>query len=76
VIVGAAVLAVMILLWMVARAADPPLNTFLNALALHHSNFMPFKIGVLQLDAIIYYLAVCYFFLLAAIQVLEARRWR
>ncbi len=76
VIVGAAILAVMILLWMVARAADPPLNTFINAAALHHNNFMPFKIGVLQLDAIIYYLAVCYFFLLAAIQVLEARRWR
>jgi ABC-2 type transport system permease protein len=74
VIVGAVLLAVMILMWMVSRAADPPLNTFLNAL--HHNNFMPFKLGVLELGPIAYYLAVTYFFLLAAAQVLHARRWR
>jgi ABC-2 type transport system permease protein len=75
-IVGAATLAGMIVMWMLARAADPPLNRFLSALALHHNNFMPFKTGVLELGSVAYYLAVTYFFLLAATKVLEARRWR
>ena len=32
--------------------------------------------GVLQLENVVYYLAVTYFFLLAATKTLEARRWR
>lgn len=75
-IVGAAILAVMILLWMVAQAASPPLNTFLSALAFHHANFRPFQLGRLELQSVAYYLAVTYFFLLAASKILEARRWR
>jgi ABC-2 type transport system permease protein len=75
-IVGTAILVGMILQWMLARAVDPPLNDFLSALAIHHENFRPFMLGVLQLDAVVYYLAVTYFFLLAATKILEARRWR
>ena len=76
VIVGAALLAVIILQWAVARAVDPPLNKFLSAIALHHENFRPFMQGILQLSGIAYYLAITYFFLLCATKVLEARRWR
>lgn len=75
-IIGAVVLGVMYLLWMLAKAVDPPLNTFLSALAFHHENFRPFMIGTLMLDRVVYYVAVTFFFLLAAIKVLEARRWR
>jgi ABC-2 type transport system permease protein len=75
-IVGAAILAMLLLLWMLARAVEPPLNEYLSALALHHENFRPFMIGVLQLDTVVYYLVVTYFFLLAATKTLEARRWR
>jgi ABC-2 type transport system permease protein len=76
VIVGAALLAVIILQWAVARAVDPPLNKFLAAIALHHENFRPFMNGILQLSGIAYYVAITYFFLLCATKVLEARRWR
>ena len=62
--------------WAVARAVDPPLNKFLAALALHHENFRPFMLGILQLSGIAYYVAITYFFLLCATKVLEARRWR
>jgi ABC-2 type transport system permease protein len=61
---------------MVAQAASPPLNTFLSALAFHHANFRPFQLGRLELQSVAYYLAVSYFFLLAASKILEARRWR
>jgi ABC-2 type transport system permease protein len=75
-IVAAVILGALILLWVVAKASDPPLNKFLSALAIHHENFRPFMVGTLELERVIFYLAVTYFFLLAAIKVLEARRWR
>ena len=76
VITGAVILAVMFILWMVARVADPPLSDFLSGLAFHHVNFRPFQLGILELRGVAYYLGVTYFFLLASIKVLEARRWR
>ncbi len=75
-IIGAAVLAPLILLWVVARAVDPPFNTFFSGLALHHENYRPFMSGTLQFDRVAYYVMITYFFLLAATKVLEARRWR
>ncbi|MEZ4302434.1 MAG: ABC transporter permease [Polyangiaceae bacterium] len=76
VVIGAVLLAVFVMWWMVARVADPPLNTFLAGLALHHERQRPFMTGVLRLENVVYYVGVAYFFLLAATKTLEARRWR
>jgi ABC-2 type transport system permease protein len=76
VIVSAAILALMLLLWAVARSVDPPINRYLSGIALHHDNFRPFMTGRLEFGAVAYYLVMTYFFLLASIKVLEARRWR
>lgn len=76
VIVGAAILGAMILLWMLASVAAPPLNDVLAAMAFHHQNFQPFQKGVLELRGVAYYVAVTYLFLLSATKILEARRWR
>ncbi len=74
-IAGAVVLGVLIILWMVAKVADPPVSDFVSAMSFHHINFQSFQAGVLELQGVAYYLVVTYFFLLAAIKVLEARRW-
>lgn len=76
VIVGGALLAVMILLWLVAKASEPPLNEYISRLALHHENFRPFMQGILEPTRVVYYLIVTYAFLFASTKVLEARRWR
>jgi ABC-2 type transport system permease protein len=76
VVVGAAIVVVMLVFWVLAQAIDPPLNKFLAAAALHHSNFRPFQNGILELGALAYYLSVAYLFLLGAVKILEARRWR
>jgi ABC-2 type transport system permease protein len=76
VILGAAMLVTMLLLWMVGKVTDPPLNTFLAALALHNERQKAFMKGLLTLDNVVYYVGVTYFFLLAATKTLEARRWR
>jgi len=75
-VLGAALLGVMILLWMAAKVSDPPVNTFLLSMAIHHERQRGFMTGVLKLENVVYYVAVTYFFLLAAIKTLEARRWR
>lgn len=76
VILGAVSMTVLLMLWMIARTTDPPINRFLSALAMHHDNFRPFILGRLDFGSVAYYVAVTYFFLLASIKVLEARRWR
>lgn len=76
IIISIVIAAAMVLLWAVAKATDPPINTFLARLSLHHDNQVPFMQGRLELGGVVYYLAVTWFFLLAATKVLEARRWR
>lgn len=76
IIVGAAILALLFVMWMVAKVTDAPLNDFLAGLAFHHVNFHPFQSGILELRGVVYYLVVTYVFLLGATKVLEARRWR
>jgi ABC-2 type transport system permease protein len=75
-VLGAAILGVMLLLWMAAKVADPPVSGFILGLALHHERQRAFMNGVLRLENVVYYLVITYFFLLAAIKTMEARRWR
>jgi ABC-2 type transport system permease protein len=75
-ILAALLMGTMLLLWMVAKVTDPPLNELLNALALHHERQRPFMLGLLKLENVVYYVVIAYFFLLAATKVLEARRWK
>ncbi len=75
-VIGASLLGVFVLMWLIARAVEPPLNEFFSALAIHHENFRSFQQGILELRRVAYYLVVTYFFLLAATKTLEARRWR
>lgn len=76
IVVGAAIVVVMLVFWVLAQAIDPPLNKFFAAAALHHQNFRPFQFGILELGAVAYYVSVAYLFLFGAVKILEARRWR
>jgi ABC-2 type transport system permease protein len=76
VILGAVILGIMVLLWMAAKVADPPISDFLASLAIHNERQRSFMIGVLRLENVVYYAMLAYFFLLAAVKTLEARRWR
>jgi ABC-2 type transport system permease protein len=75
-IISAALLLVLLMLWMLAAITDRPLNDVFLALALYQRHFVPFQSGVIHLRDVIYYLAVTYFALFTATRVLEARRWR
>lgn len=75
-ILGAALLGTMLLLWLLARQTEPPINEFIEGLALHHARQRPFMSGLLRLENVVYYVIVTYVFLVASIKTLEARRWR
>jgi ABC-2 type transport system permease protein len=66
----------LILMWMVARVTEHPLNRIFENLALYHRHFTTFQVGTLHLRDVVYYLAVIYFSLFCATRVVEARRWR
>jgi ABC-2 type transport system permease protein len=76
-LVGVGILAVMQLLWQLARVIDGPLKDIFQQLDLwwiHYQN--SFMRGLLNLKDVVYYVAVTYFFLLLAVKTLEAKRWQ
>ena len=75
-LVGGVLLLTFFLMFFVAPATDPPIKDFLSGVAIFHVRERSFMTGVLRLDNVVYFVAVAYFFLLAATKTLEARRWR
>jgi ABC-2 type transport system permease protein len=76
-LLGAVILAIMHLLWQLARVVDSPLKDVFQQLDIWWVHFQQsFMRGVLNLKDVVYYLAVTYFFLLLATKTLEAKRWQ
>jgi ABC-2 type transport system permease protein len=61
---------------LVARVTDRPLKDMFMALALYARHFPPFQSGAIHLRDVVYYVAVTYVALFAAVRVMEARRWK
>ena len=72
---GAAITGTLFLFWPISQLVDPPMSRVLSGLALHGRHFSGFQAGILHLRDVVYYLAMSYFFLLAATKVMEAKRW-
>ena len=75
VVLGAAILTVLLVMWLLTRVTDPPLTGIVNGLALHHRHFEPFTEGVIHTRDLIYYASITYFFLLASVRTLDSQRW-
>lgn len=74
-IIGAVITGTLLLLWPLSQVVGPPVSLVFAALAIHGRHFAGFQAGLLHTRDIFYYLALTYFFLLAAIKVMEAKRW-
>lgn len=75
-LIAIALLGTMYLIYFVAQAAEPPINTFLSSLAIYHVRQRSFTTGMLKLENVVFNVAVTFVFLLATTKTLEARRWR
>jgi ABC-2 type transport system permease protein len=76
VVLAACIHAVLLLLWALAPSTSSPLSEVLTTAALHHQHQRAFSQGIVRLDAVLYYVAVSWFLLLATTKILEARRWK
>ncbi len=75
-VLSALFLVSLLLCWMVARVADPPLREVLRYLAPFDQHFLPFQRGMLRLSDVVFFVSVSWFALLAATRVLHSQRWR
>ena len=76
-LLGALFVALMVMLFPLAKRLDSPVREVLEQLDLWWIHFQNgFMRGVLNLKDVIYYVAVTYFFLLLGVKTLEAKRWQ
>ena len=79
-VIGAAILAVMALLYPLSQRLDAPLATTVAQLDIFRmwlpQSITSFKDGVLAIKDVVYYVALTYFFLLLSMKTLEAKRWQ
>jgi ABC-2 type transport system permease protein len=76
-LLGAVFVAILCMLFPLAKRLDSPVRDVLEQVDLWWLHFQNgFMRGILNLKDVIYYLAVTYFFLLLAVKTLEAKRWQ
>ncbi len=75
-VISGAILVTALMMWMLAKVADAPLDDIFTAMSLWNKHFQSFQKGVINSRDVIFYLSITFFFLLATTKTLEARRWR
>ncbi len=77
--VGAAisgvVTVILLLMWLIGRVSDPPLDDITAYLSLFDKHFQPFMQGQVNTESIVFYLSVCFAFLLLSVRSIRGRRW-
>jgi ABC-2 type transport system permease protein len=75
-VISAAFVVTMLLCWLLARIADPPMTSIIAYMSLFDEHYRPFQRGMLRLSDVVFYVSVMYFALLAATRVLQTQRYR
>jgi len=76
VVIAGAILLTLFALSQMGAITEPPLKEFVSALSPYPTRQQSFMQGKIEASNVVYYLGMTYFFLLAAVKSLEARRWR
>lgn len=76
VILAGALIATMVLMWLLSTLTDPPFTDIVASLALHDRHFMPFCDGRLLTSNLVFYASVTYVFLMLATRTINGRRWQ
>jgi ABC-2 type transport system permease protein len=75
-VISTLLLAFLVLAWLLARVADPPLKEVLSYLSFYDQHFRGFGEGKVSTESVVYFLSVTFVSLLLASRFLAARRWR
>jgi ABC-2 type transport system permease protein len=66
----------LIVMWLLAKVADPPLADIFSYLSLFERHFRSFMRGQINSEDIVFYLSIAFVFLMLASRFMAARRWR
>jgi ABC-2 type transport system permease protein len=73
--IAGVVTAVLVLMWALGKVSDPPLDDLTSYLSLFDKHFQPFMQGRVNTQSIVFYLSLCFAFLLLSVRSLRGRRW-
>lgn len=65
-----------LVMWLLAKVADPPLVDVFSYLSLFDRHFRGFMRGQINTDGVIFYLSISFVFLMLASRFMAGRRWR
>jgi ABC-2 type transport system permease protein len=71
---GGAIMTIIYLCYLGASVTEPPIRDLLAFIS--PQKHLSWQTGIINSQDVFYYLSLSYFFLLASIHVLQARRWR
>ena len=73
-LLGASILVLMLLGWLLGKSTEAPLSDVFSYLALFDRHFQPFMRGRINSESIFFYLSLVFIFLLLSTRVLQSRR--
>jgi ABC-2 type transport system permease protein len=73
--VGGVMTVLMLLMWMLGRVSDPPLDGIVSYMSLFDKHFQPFMEGKINTESVDFYLSLCVAFLLLSVRAIRGRRW-
>ena len=73
--IAGVVTAAFVLMWALGKVSDPPLDGLASYLSLFDKHFQPFMQGRVNTQSVVFYLSLCFAFLLLAVRSLRGRRW-
>ncbi|MED5374634.1 MAG: ABC transporter permease [Myxococcota bacterium] len=76
VIISGVIVVALLLAWLLGRVTDPPLDEVWSYLSLYDRHFQPFQKGRLNTEDVVFYLSMCFGFLMLSTRTLSARRWK
>ena len=73
---SAMIVVLLVIMWWVARVADPPIKDVLSYMSLFQRHYEGFMRGQIHTEDVIFYLSICFVFLMGSTRFLAMRRWR
>ncbi|MBC8066886.1 MAG: ABC transporter permease subunit [Deltaproteobacteria bacterium] len=66
----------LVVMWLLAKVADPPIADIFSYLSLFERHFRGFMRGQINSEDVVFYLSIAFVFLMLASRFMAARRWR
>jgi ABC-2 type transport system permease protein len=74
--ISVAIVVFLLITWLLAKVADPPLKDILSYLSFFDRHYRGFMRGQINTEDVIYYLSIIFVSLMLSSRFLAARRWR